>query len=51
MSVIRLKLKRLKAPVNAGIEALERGEFAEFDDATLDDCVARAAMPVTKRAR
>ena len=37
-----LKLKRLKAEVNAGLVALNRGEFAEFDDAALDELVAKA---------
>jgi antitoxin ParD1/3/4 len=47
----RLKLKNLRAQVNAGIEALERGEFAALDDATLDGYVARLGMPATRRVR
>lgn len=31
-----LKLKALRAQINAGIEALERGEFSEVADAELD---------------
>ena len=32
-----LKLKALRAQVKAGVDALERGEFVEVDDADLDD--------------
>ena len=46
-----LKLKRLKAEVNAGLVALNRGEFAEFDDAALDELVGGSPRPATKRSR
>ena len=32
-----LKLKALRAQVKAGVDALERGDFVEVDDADLDD--------------
>ncbi len=32
-----LKLKALRSQVKAGVDALERGDFAEIDDASLDD--------------
>jgi len=32
-----LKLKALRAQIKAGIDALDRGDFVEVDDAELDD--------------
>jgi antitoxin ParD1/3/4 len=32
-----LKLKALRLSIEAGIDALERGDFIEIDDASLDD--------------
>jgi antitoxin ParD1/3/4 len=45
-----LKLKRLRAQVRAGIEALDRGEFVDLDDSTLDAHVAGLTRPATRRA-
>ncbi len=36
-----LKLKSLRTQIKAGVEALDRGEFIEIDDADLDGYVER----------
>ena len=36
-----LTLTSLRAQINAGVEALDRGEFVEIDDADLDDYLDR----------
>lgn len=39
-----LKLKSLRTQIKAGVDALERGEFIEIDDAELDGYVERLAL-------
>lgn len=46
-----LKLKALRARIKAGTDALERGEFAEIDEADLEEYLERFRTPVAKRAR
>jgi antitoxin ParD1/3/4 len=47
-----LKLKALRAQVKAGTDALERGDFAEIEDADLERYLERlATTPAAKRAR
>ena len=43
-----LKLKALRAQIKAGVDALERSDFAEVDDADLEEYLERLT---TKRAR
>lgn len=47
----RLRLTALRAQIKAGVEALDRGDFAEVDDADLENHLERLAAPVPKRAR
>jgi antitoxin ParD1/3/4 len=46
-----LKLKALRMQIKAGIDALDRGEFAEVDDAGLDDYLEGLTAPSDKGAR
>jgi antitoxin ParD1/3/4 len=47
-----LKLKALRAQVKAGTDALERGDFAEIEDADLERYLERlATTSAAKRAR
>lgn len=46
-----LKLKSLRAQVRAGVDALDRGEFVEVDDANLDRYVERLASRPGKDTR
>ena len=46
----RLRLKALRTQVKAGIEALERGDFAELDEANLQGYLEGLAKPA-KRVR
>jgi antitoxin ParD1/3/4 len=46
-----LKLKALRAQIKAGIEALDRGDFVEVDDAELEDYLEELANPSHNRAR
>jgi antitoxin ParD1/3/4 len=46
-----LKLKALRAQVKAGIDALDRGDFVELDDAELDGYLDGLRAPSGKRAR
>ena len=46
-----LRLKALRAQIKAGIDALERGDFAEVDDTDLEGYLERVATPAAKRAR
>jgi antitoxin ParD1/3/4 len=46
-----LRLKALRAQIKAGTDALERGEFAEIDDADLKGYLERLTTPAAKRAR
>jgi antitoxin ParD1/3/4 len=38
-----LKLKALRAQIKAGVDALDRGDFVEIDDADLDSFLERLA--------
>lgn len=46
-----LKLKALRLQIKAGVEALDRGDFVEVDDAVLDEYLAGLTVPSHKRAR
>ena len=46
-----LKLKALRAQIKAGVDALERGDFVEVDDADLDEFLEGLSMPSGKRVR
>lgn len=46
-----LKLKVLRAQVKAGIDALDRGDFIEVDDADLEGYLERLTSSVRAHAR
>lgn len=46
-----LKLKMLRMQIKTGVEALDRGEFAEVDEVDLEAYLEQLATPVAKRAR
>jgi antitoxin ParD1/3/4 len=46
-----LRLKALRVQIKSGVDSLERGEFAEVDDADLDGYLERLTTPAAKRAR
>jgi antitoxin ParD1/3/4 len=46
-----LKLKALRAQIKAGVDALERGDFVEVDDADLDGYLDGLATRAGKHAR
>jgi len=46
-----LKLKVLRAQIRAGIDALDRGEFVELDDAALEGYFERLSAQPDKPAR
>jgi antitoxin ParD1/3/4 len=46
-----LRLKTLRMQIRAGVEALDRGDFAEVDDAELDLFLEELRSPAEKRAR
>jgi antitoxin ParD1/3/4 len=46
-----LKLETLRRQIDAGIAALEHGEFTEVADAELDTYLETLADPPSKRAR
>ncbi len=46
-----LKLKALRTQLKAGVDALERGEFVEMDDAGLGDYLEGLTSNRTKAAR
>lgn len=46
-----LRLKALRAQIKAGTEALERGEFTEVDDASLEGYLERLKTSAAKHAR
>jgi antitoxin ParD1/3/4 len=47
-----LKLKALRAQIKAGADALDRGDFAEVDDADLEGYLERSATaPASKPVR
>lgn len=46
-----LKLKALRAQINAGVQALKRGEFAEVAEGDLDAYLDRIRATPRRRAR
>lgn len=46
-----LKLKALRVQIKAGIDALDRGDFVDVDDAELDEYLEGLTAPSDKRAR
>jgi antitoxin ParD1/3/4 len=46
-----LKLKALRAQIKAGVDALDRGDFVEVDDAELDAYLEGLSFPSDKMAR
>ena len=46
-----LKLKVLRAQIKTGIDALERGDFTEVDDADLEGYLERLMTPAPRDAR
>ena len=46
-----LRLKALRAQIKVGIDAIDRGDFAEVDDADLEGYLERLTTPAAKRAR
>ena len=46
-----LKLKALRVQIKAGVDALERRDFVEVDDAELDDYLEGLTAPSDKRPR
>lgn len=47
----RLRLKALRAQIKVGIDAIDRGDFAEVEDADLDRYLERLTAPAAKRVR
>src|SRR5262249_863776 len=46
-----LKLKALRAQIKAGVDALDRGDFVEVDDADLDDYLEGLTTRRSKHSR
>jgi antitoxin ParD1/3/4 len=46
-----LKLKALRVRIKAGVDALERGEFAEIGDADLEDYLERLTAAPDNKTR
>jgi antitoxin ParD1/3/4 len=46
-----LRLKALRAQIKAGVDALDRGDFVEVDDADLDRFLEGLTTPSGKHAR
>jgi len=46
-----LKLKALRVQIKAGIDALDRGDFVELDEAELDDYLEGLTAPSDEGAR
>jgi antitoxin ParD1/3/4 len=46
-----LKLRVLRAQIKAGVDALDRGDFVEVDDADLDGYLEELRLPSGKQAR
>jgi antitoxin ParD1/3/4 len=46
-----LRLKALRAQINAGVDALERGDFVEVNDVDLEGYLDRLTTPDAKRGR
>ena len=47
----RLKLERLRAAIQEGITALDRGDATTVDDAELDEYLDKLAAPATRAGR
>jgi antitoxin ParD1/3/4 len=47
----RLRLKALRAQLKAGVDAIDRGDFVEVDDADLEGYLERLTTPAVKRVR
>jgi antitoxin ParD1/3/4 len=46
-----LRLKALRAQIKVGIDAIDRGDFMEVDDADLEEYLERLTLPAVKRVR
>ena len=46
-----LRLKALRAQIKAGVDALDRGDFVEVDDADLEGYLEQMPMPAARPAR
>jgi antitoxin ParD1/3/4 len=46
-----LKLKALRVQIKAGVDALDRGDFVEVDDAGLDDYLEGLTVSPARRPR
>jgi len=46
-----LRLKALRAQIKIGVDALDRGDFAEVEDADLEGYLERLTTPAAKRVR
>jgi antitoxin ParD1/3/4 len=46
-----LKLRALRAQIKAGVDALDRGDFGEVDDADLDGYLEELTLSSGKQAR
>lgn len=46
-----LRLKALRAQIKAGVDALERGDSVEVDEADLDTYLERLPAPATRSVR
>jgi antitoxin ParD1/3/4 len=46
-----LRLKALRTQIKVGIDAIDRGDFAEVDDADLEGYLERLTPPAVKRVR
>jgi prevent-host-death family protein len=49
-SIEAMKLERLRAEVERGIDAIERGDFTEYDEADLDRLATRIKAEARKRS-
>jgi antitoxin ParD1/3/4 len=46
-----LRLKALRVRIKSGVDALDRGDFAEVEGADLEGYLERLTLPAAKRAR
>ena len=46
-----LRLKAIRLQIKAGVDALDRGDFAEVEDADLEGYLERLTTPAPKRVR
>ena len=46
-----LRLKALRMRIKSGVDALDRGDFAEVEGADLEGYLERLTLPAAKRAR